>query len=218
MIGTLVLTLALGAPSQDPAPRTIGNIDEVLALEPGPERSHALTELLPLVGAERLQPLLVAAFEEFMHHNRAYRLELSRPLAEAMHSRAEATWSAMSLALVSTRDGDSTRAREVLRQQLARTPEGVETYELRERLGLAILGAGEERLARAPLGSAFARGSSNAGVVLGRLALSHGRLERARALFRSLLDEEPPQSWALRGWGLSMLAPHNPRNPRSSRP
>ena len=211
MIGTLVLTLGLfGLPQDGPTAA-----EEVLALEPGPERSRALVQLLGSVEPEGLQPVLVAAFDEFMHHNRAYRLELSIPLAEAMHGRAGATWSAMSLALVSTRYGDSARARVVLRQQLDRTPEGVEAYELRERLGLAILGAGEERLARAPLGSAFARGSANAGVVLGRLALSHGRQERARALFRSLLDEDPPQSWALRGWGLSMLAP---RNPRSSRP
>lgn len=205
MIASLAISmLALsGAGLQSPHQDT----DRVLSLEPGEERAQALIELLPRAPAERLRGCLVAAFEDFMAQSRAFRLDLSRPLAEAMHGRAEATWSAMTLALISTRAGDSSRAQGVLREQLRRTPEGVEHYELLERLGLARLGAGDSTGALAPLGAAFARGSANAGVMLGRLELRAGRSGRARSIFRSLLDEEPPQSWALRGWGLSMVPP-----------
>lgn len=190
----LGLALLVGAPRvarQDPAPP---------ALE---ARLVQLRDAPP----EELGSVLQAAFGEFMAHVRGYELDAARQLAEGMHDRADAPWSAMSLALVSTRAGDTPRAYEVLSLQLARTPEGPDRHALLERLGLARLGAGEEAGALGPLGSAFARGSSNAGVVLGRIALREGRLGEARAVFRTLLEQEPPQSWALRGWGLSMLPP-----------
>jgi len=174
-------------------------------MPPGAERAQALTAGLAQVNSAQLQAYLVLAFEEFMHQNQAWRLDLARPLAEAMHARAQATWSAMSLALVCTRGGDGARARRVLEEQLARTPPGPDQYDLFERLGLALQGAGDERAALAPLGSALARGSANAAVVLGRSALREGRLGKARALFRSHLGEGPAQAWALRGWGLSMV-------------
>ena len=77
--------------------------------------------------------------------------------------------------------------------------------DLYDRRALGRIGAGRTDLARRDLGAALARGSSDAGVVLGRIALTEGRLEDARAIFRELLAEEPPQAWALRGWGLTML-------------
>jgi len=175
------------------------------ALESGEERALALEAALAEVSPEELPACLQLAFEEFLAATRGFRTDLALPLAEAMHARAGATWSAMSLALVSTRVGRGARAREVLAAQLEITPEGVDRFELLERLGLALLGAGDRRGAHAGLGAAFTRGSSNAGVVLGRLALAGGQRKRARALFRTLLDEERGRSWALRGWGLSML-------------
>lgn len=164
--------------------------------------------------AQELSTVLQEAFAVFMERTRAFDLESSRILAEAMHSRALAGWSAMSLALISTRSGDSLRARDVLEEQIARTPEGPAQYELLERLGLAIQGAGYEARAMGPLGSAFARGSANAGVVLGRIALREGQLGQARAIFRTLLTQDTPQSWAHRGWGLSMLPPDTRSAPR----
>lgn len=154
-----------------------------------------------------LPAVLQAAFAEFLESVRTYELEVARHLAEGMHARAGAPWSAMSLALVSTRAGDSPRAEEVLRHQLSLTPDGPDRHALLERLGLARLGAGKQASGLGPLGSAYARGSPNAGVVLGRIALREGRRGEARAVFRTLLEQEPPQSWALRGWGLSMLPP-----------
>lgn len=169
------------------------------------DRVDELTEALAECSDADLSAVLQESFGVFMEETRAYRLAAARRLAEGMHARSRAGWSAMSLALISTRAGDSTRAREVLEAQIQITPEGPDQYELLERLGLAIQGAGDERSALGPLGSAFARGSSNAGVVLGRIALREGRVEQARAIFRTLLTQDPPQSWALRGWGLSML-------------
>ncbi len=179
--------------------------DRARELAPGKARAEALLGALDEVGEEELPACLEVAWEEFRNETRAYRLDLALPLAEAMHRRAEAPWSAVSLALASTRAGRSERAREVLLAQLRTTAGGPTEYELLERVGLAALGAGNEQEARKFLGAAFARGSANAGVVLGRLALAEARREQSKALFRSLLDEEPSQSWAHRGWGLSML-------------
>ena len=180
-------------------------------LAPGEVRVGVLLTALEEVDEVELPACLQIAYAEFLNETQAFRLDLSTPLAEAMHRRAQAGWSAICLGLTYTRSDDSARALEVLGAQLARTPDGPAQFDLLERLGLAALGAGDERGARNHLGSALARGSNNAGVVLGKLALDGGRREEARNLFRPLLDEEPSQSWAHRGWGLSML-PTPPRD------
>jgi len=174
-------------------------------LAPGAARAEALLVALGEVGPGELAACLQVSYEEFLNETRAYRLDLALPLAEAMHRRALAPWSAISLALASSRAGRPERAREVLLEQLGRATDRVTEYDLLERLGLVALGAGDRQEARKFLGAAFARGSANAGVVLARLALAEGRRETSRAVFRSLLGEEPSQSWAHRGWGLSML-------------
>lgn len=154
---------------------------------------------------EQLGPMLREGFDQMMVEVRAYNDVRARRLAEALHARAAATWSAMSLALVSTRMGDSERATRVLREAIPLAPTAADEYGLLERLGLVLQASGDEEAARGPFGSAYARGSANAGVVLGRIALRDGQMGQARAIFRTLLHEDPPQSWALRGWGLSML-------------
>ena len=211
----LVLTgAAFGSPveAREPAQDSVAagwrRIPEIESLD---ARLAAYGTALETVEDAELSGLLQLAFGEFMVQTREYHLEAARQLAEDMHARARAGWSAMSLALVCTRSGDSSRAEEILRLEIARTPEGPSQFELLERLGLAIQGGGDEAAALGPLGSAFARGSGNAGVVLGRIALREGRTLEARAIFRTLLTEDPPQSWALRGWGLSMLPPARPR-------
>ncbi len=186
-----------------------------LQFESTDERTAFLVETLQGTSAEDLAGVLQVVFEEFIDSTRRYEIEQARALAEAMFARAPAGWSAMSLALICTRAGESSRALEVLRTQVAGTPEGPAQYELLERLGLAIQGSGHEAAALGPLGSAFARGSANAGVVLGRIALREGQLEQARSIFRTLLTQEPPQSWAMRGWGLSMLPPRPPNVART---
>lgn len=214
LIGLLLVTPSLGltagsaqdvGPAAPEEPARESHLARARGLAPGEARARMLVLALDEVEGDALQDCLVLAFEEFRNQTRAFRMDLALPLAEKMHARAQADWSAMSLALASTRVGDSARARSILEAQLAVSPEGQARFTILERLGLALLGAGEETLARRQLGGAFAEGSSNAGVVLADMALRAGRPEAARALFRALLDEEPAQSWAHRGWGLSML-------------
>jgi hypothetical protein len=71
---------------------------------------------------------------------------------------------------------------------------------------LLALGAGDWEAARRDLGHALANGSSSAADVLGQRALAQGRLDRARALFRGGAGRDSARPWALRGWGISMLA------------
>lgn len=202
MIATLLIVGFLAPLPQDSEQSTLSRAQE---LAPGQLRAEVLTEALDSVGESELQGCLEIAYDEFLNQVRAFRLDLALPLAEGMFRRSEAPWSAISLALASTRAGRFERSREVLVEQLRRTPDGPLRPDLLERLGLVALGSGETQEARKHLGAAFARGSANAGVVLGRMALAEGDRDEARVVFRSLLGEEPSQSWAHRGWGLSML-------------
>ncbi len=243
MLQAVVLGLILmGAPS---SPGPLGT----RALDPGGSPREASSQNqqasaqaleIPTVPEPTIEELLIQlerangdsllatqskAFARFTQEVEAYHGWNAQRLAEGMHRRAQATWSAMTLALVCTRLGDSDRATRVLRSALEAEKDPVLQYELLERLGLAQLGAGKESAARGPLGSAFRRGSVNAGVVLGRIELRDGRMAQARAIFRTLLDKQPPPSWALRGWGLSMLpepaaksVPANPRTPVTPAP
>jgi hypothetical protein len=175
--------------------------------EVAPQTIEELLIELERASGETLKKSQAKSFARFTQEVEAYNGWNAQRIAEGMHRRAEASWSAMTLALVSTRLGDSERATRVLRDAIEVETNPVTQYELYERLGLAHMGAGREMQARGPLGSAFRRGSVNAGVVLGRIELRDGRMPQARAIFRTLLDKEPPASWALRGWGLSMLPP-----------
>lgn len=203
MISLALLALLAGAQSPD--------FDAVRALAPGKERALALVEILPAVPEPRLGDALQLGFEEFLAAAGRYDSEIALPLAEAMHARADAPWSAMSLSLIHTRCGDPSRGADVLRKAIVKAPDSATKRDLVAALGLALVVSGEREPGMAAFGSAFCRGSDNAGVVLGRLALREGKLERARSIFRTLLRSTPPPAWALRGWGLSLL-------PRSARP
>lgn len=202
MLSSLLL-LGLLLPPQDLA--------GVRALADADARAEALVAALPGVGDSEVGAWLQAGFEEFLTAAEAYEGERAVLLAEALHERARAPWSAMSLALISTRTGDSTRAASVLEGALDAELDPVTERDLLERLGLALMAGGSREPGLAALGSAFCRGSNNAAVVLGRLALREGRPRQARAIFRTLLVNDPPPSWALRGWGLSLLPAAAPR-------
>ncbi len=167
--------------------------------------------------AEAGRELLTRAFSRFRGEVDAWRLDGALHLAEALHRRAAATWSAMSLALLQTRLGLGDAAEATLSQQLARTGPGAERRDLLERLGLARLGAGRRGEALSALGRAWYSGSTNAGQVLGALALSGGQAAEARRLFGALLAVPAPGAgaraqtppWALRGWGLAMVGGAN---------
>lgn len=202
-----LIFLLCGLSSSDPVHTSLTGavVQEQGELPHGEARAAYLVEALERAAESTLGPLIQEGFDELLLEVKAFRGASAKALAEALHRRAGAVWSAMSLALISTQTGDSDRATEVLRSAIEGASDPREEYDLLERLGLALQGSGQERRALAPLGSAFARGSVNAGVVLGRIALREGRLRQARAIFRTLLDEDPPPSWALRGWGLAML-------------
>lgn len=180
-------------------------VDELRQLPTPEERATALEARLAVAPEPEIPGLLQLGFEEFLAAAEAYRADLAVPLAEAMHARARAPWSAMSLALISRRAGRSERELAVLEEALEAAEDPVTRRDLLVSLGHARLVAGATEPGLSALGSAFCRGSSNAGVVLGRMALREGRPRQARAIFRTLLRDDPPPSWALRGWGLSLL-------------
>ncbi len=183
----------------------------IRALPTAEERASAVRARLAVAAEEELSALYQIGFEEFLAAAGDHRADRAVPLAEALHARARAPWSAMSLALICRRAGNSAREIEVLREALEGELDPLTERDLRVALGHALLTDGATGPGLSALGSAFCRGSENAGVVLGRMALREGRPRQARAIFRTLLRNDPPPSWALRGWGLSLLPANRPR-------
>ena len=209
----IVVLLALGAAPCPQDASAAPSWQRARALAPGEARAAALLEALPAApeaelrtrdkqGEGVLPGMYELGLDELQNQTRAYHADLVVRLAAALHARAHA----------------------VLYEAAAAEPDGPSRTDLYERLGLASLGAGEVRLARRELGAALARGSTNAEVVLGLIALRDGRRDPARALFRGVIEAEAQraarglpvvemgQSWAHRGWGLSML----PRAPSAT--
>ncbi len=184
-------------------------------LEPGVVRASAFG--LALAEAQNdpteLQRRLTAAYDAFGADVLELRLESAEQLALAMHDAADATWSALTLALLSTRLGRFDRAEALLALEYGRARGSVERLDVLGRWAIAALGAGRAERARDRLGVALALGSGDAHQILGLLALSRGAMNRARRLFGALLvrdalaGREPLEStpWALRGWGLALL-------------
>jgi hypothetical protein len=122
-------------------------------------------------------------------------------IQRAVHARAAAEWSAFNLTLSLRRAGDYDGADRVLAEQIERAP----SPEVVSQRGLNALGAGRVELARSLLGTAVARGSRDAALILARLDLAAGRIDAARNAFRALVAQEPPGAWALRGWGVALV-------------
>lgn len=171
---------------------------------PGREQDGwILGALAGLRGAE-LEACIALAYRRFVELSDEFELERATALARALFERTRAPWSAANLGTVLRRRGRFEEARQALSQGMLEA-RGGDYAALRSDRALVAIAAGWEARARDDLGSALARGSRDAAVVLGRVELAAGRFERARALFRSVLGGEPRQPWALRGWGLSML-------------
>lgn len=164
-------------------------------------------------GTAAYERIVGPAFQAFVEDVEALRLEPAERLAVALHDTARATWSAVSLALWSTRVGEHERADRVLSEALARTTDAQGRLDLLQRRAIAALGAGRLDEARDHLGHALALGGTDATQILARLALAEGDRRRAARLFGSLLvpraDEDPlvVTPWALRGWGMALLPP-----------
>jgi hypothetical protein len=192
-------------------------------LAPGDARARAFAAALeePPDDAAAF-PVLNAAYQAFLEDEAAFRGSAARALAEAMHARARATWSASCLEGIARRQGDYATADEVLREQVEATAPGSERTELVLRRALAATGAGARELARDLLGQALVEGALDAYQMLGMEALSAGRLARARRLFGVLVERdrvhgEERAPWALRGWGVAQL-PAPPTEPVQPRP
>ncbi|MFT5051470.1 MAG: tetratricopeptide (TPR) repeat protein [Chlamydiales bacterium] len=189
-----------------------------------------LVERLGSVSEQELGPLLGEAYDAFRTEAGALRLPQAEALAVAMHERAQAAWSALTLALLSTRMGEYDRAEQVLRDQYERTEPGPQRVELLERRAIAAAGAGRRERSLDLLGRALIMGGRDAQQMLGREALARADYARAEQLFGALLppitvgkqpyDAGEVPAWALRGWGLALLGPRAdpvPPTPRNTR-
>ena len=183
-------------------------------MEAGLARAETYALALEDPSQEAYARVVGPAFQAFVADVDAMRVEAAEVLGVALHERAQATWSAGSLALWSTRMGKDERSRRVLDERLASPDLGPdERRELLERRAISALGAGDIVQARRDLGATMAMGATNPVQILARLALAEGERRRSSRLFGSLLvpraDEDPlaTSPWALRGWGLSLLAP-----------
>jgi tetratricopeptide (TPR) repeat protein len=198
------LTIELTAAEVDEvSPRAAWLAARVMA--DGPARDRALTRALEGLPAAQVAEVYGPAYQRYVALADSYQTERALVLARALHARAQALWSAINLANSLRRTGRFDEARAVLTEQLERTRDDPDRAELLQARALVAAAAGWRGRERDDLGAALAHGSVDAAVVLGRLALSEGHPGRARAVFRSVLREDPPQAWALRGWGLSML-------------
>jgi hypothetical protein len=89
-------------------------------------------------------------------------------------------------------------------------PEAADRAALHDDLAEVRLASGDEDAALKELGAALALGSSRAAERLAARALSEGRIDRARALYRSLQEDafRSPR-------GRARLRPRAPRRPRA---
>ena len=176
-----------------------------LAINRGPALDEALCLGLAQAPDRLLEPLLERGYREFLAHSEAARAVPALALAEALHARALAVWSAQNLAIARTRSGAYTGAASVLQEQLEGQLNLPDRALMASRLSIVQLGEGGLLNARRALGRGLLRGGSDSAIVLGLLALEGGDADRSRRLYRSVLSRDPEQPWAQRGWGLSMV-------------
>ncbi|HIK62212.1 MAG TPA: hypothetical protein EYF98_16165 [Planctomycetes bacterium] len=186
-------------------------------MQPGSARAVAICNALNggPAGLEQghWSRLLEISYAAFLEELGLYAGAPARKVAEAQYRAAPGTWSVLCLEGVARRTGDLGRSAEVLESALAAESEPATQVELRERRSIVAGGAGDLETQFDWLGRALASRGSDGLQMRARLALAHGARERARALFRVLVDRgrgpspdlgEPPP-WALRGWGLALL-------------
>ena len=176
-----------------------------LAIDRGPALDQALCLGLAQTPDSLLEPLFERGYREFLAHSEAARADPALALAESLHARALAVWSAQNLAIARTRSGAYTGAASVLQERLKGPLSNPDRALLASRLSIVHLGEGGLLSARRALGRGLLRRGSDSAIVLGLLALEGGGTDRSRRLYRSVLSRDPEQPWAQRGWGLSMV-------------
>ncbi|MDF1838622.1 MAG: hypothetical protein P1V35_12200 [Planctomycetota bacterium] len=167
-----------------------------------------------LAGSESdLPELQKAAYGFFMEDMASFRGRSAEHMAQAMHARAQATWSMICVSGSQLRMGKGQEAIACVREHLSRIQDSAPAEEVRavwDRLGWVARGLGEAELMRDALGQSLAMGSEDALQLLGWEGLIEGDGGGAARLFGALLDraqtgEREPAPWALPGWGLALL-------------
>lgn len=185
----------------------------------GTVRDRALLHVLDQDGAQlspEWRPVASAALREA---SLAARVADAEALATALDQRWPSAASARDLARVHALAGDRGRARALLEERLALARAPAEERQLLATLGEIELSTPAAPSASQHLGSALARGSTVAGLLLARRAFDAGEIARARCLYRALIalaasgsEGDGPQDLhqrAARGWGLACLT-HDP--------
>lgn len=175
-------------------------------LPPGPQRARLVLTALQAPSALSYWQVLLA-WNAAVDEARALRLaESALPIQLALHEHSRAPWSAEDLALTYRALDRCEAADEVLLEVIElEEAAGRRVPGLWEKRGINALGFGNEPTARDYLGRALAQGSNDAGLVLARMDLTAGRTRSARRGFQALILTEPPQDWAWRGWGTTLL-------------
>jgi len=170
---------------------------------------HGLQDegLTPEQGQHRLQ----SGFEVFLALEGEWNAD-ALLVAQALHLRAQAPWSAFCLEGIQRRLGHLDQALETIDQMLApvSAARGPVWQSLMGRRAIIHAGAGHRDLALADLGRLLSSGAADAHQILGLDALLDRQWQVSSAHFGVLLDSdrrsgEPHPPWALRGYGVSLL-------------
>jgi tetratricopeptide (TPR) repeat protein len=186
---------------------------------PGPTRVRALSVALAESGKADLPPRVERGIEAAEEDARNLKLDWAVVEARALVESARDRRTARLLARVLRLRGETDAAAELLEGTLRDASEAADRAALHDDLGELRLASGDEDAALKEFGAALALGSSRAAEHLAARALSDGRIDRARALYRSLQDEAYRRQGAARGYGLALLAaPESGRTPRAQPP
>lgn len=160
---------------------------------------------------EQAQRRLQAGFEVFLALEGEWSAD-ALLVAQALHLRAQAPWSAFCLEGIQRRLGHLDLALETIDQMLGpvSAARGPVWQSLMGRRAIVHAGAGDRDLARADLGRLLSSGAADAHQILGLEALLDRQWQVSSAHFGVLLDSsrrsgEPHPPWALRGYGVSLL-------------
>jgi len=172
---------------------------------PGPTRVRALSAALAETGKADLPPRVERGIEAAEEDARNLKLDWAADEARALHASAKDRRTARLLARILRLRGEHDAAADLLDATLRDAPESADRAALHDDLAEIRIASGDENAALKELGAALALGSSRAAEHLAARALSEGRVDRARAIYRSLQEDAYRSHGAARGYGLALL-------------
>jgi hypothetical protein len=197
-------------PVGDPGPAVaLGAGEAWIALQvagPGPTRVRALSAALAEAPRSDLPPRVERGLEATEEDARNLQLEWALAEARDLQAGAGDRRTARLLARVLRLRGETDAAAELLEEAIGAATDPGDRAALHDDLGEVRLAARDDDRAVREFGSALAMGSARAAEHLALRALSTGRIDRARALFRSLQDGAYRRNGAARAYGLALLA------------